>query len=319
MQDWPQQEMKDSKPFPLLVVDDSPVARKVVEQALPAEQFRILPAKTGMEALDLFALHRPGLVITDWVMPDLSGIELCQRLRGKFNDSFVYVILLTSLSEKSSVVKGLQAGADDYLTKPFDAQELLARVNVGRRFVELHREIEAKNRFLEQLALTDDLTGLPNRRAIEQWARRQISGAVRHGFSFWVIMADVDQFKSVNDTHGHDAGDVVLKKFAEILQANSRQCDICGRLGGDEFLLVITHSNQDGISQAIERLRGQIEAQKFEFGDSDVAITASFGVAGFDRGSHLDFGRLLAQADLALHSAKRRGRNRVETVPAEVH
>jgi two-component system, cell cycle response regulator len=312
--------MKGSKhPFPLLVVDDSAVARKVVEQALPSEQFKVLPAKTGLEALDLFALHRPGLVITDWVMPDLSGIELCQRLRARFKDSFTYIILLTSLSEKSNVVKGLQGGADDYLTKPFDAQELLARANVGRRFVELHREIEAKNRFLEQLALTDDLTGLPNRRAIEQWARRQISGAVRHNFSFWVIMADVDQFKSVNDAHGHDAGDVVLKKFAEILQANSRQCDICGRLGGDEFLLVITHSNQDGVELAIERLREQIETQKFRFGGQDVTITASFGVAGLHRGQHLDFGRLLIQADVALHSAKRLGRNRVETVPAEVH
>ena len=251
-------------------------------------------------------------------MPDLSGMELCQRLRARFNDSFSYVILLTSLSEKSNVVKGLQAGADDYLTKPFDAAELLARANVGRRFVELHWEIEAKNRFLEQLALTDDLTGLPNRRAIEHWAKRQLSGAVRHNFSFWVVMADLDQFKSVNDTHGHNAGDVVLKKFAEILQANSRQCDICGRLGGDEFLFVITHSNLEGVSLAIQRLREQVEAQKFTFGGDDVAITASFGVAGLHRGQRLDFGRLLVQADVALHSAKRLGRNRVETVPAEV-
>src|SRR6202007_9211 len=120
--------------FAALVVDDSPVARKLVEHALPAEQFRVLPAKTGLEALDLFALHRPGLVITDWLMPDLSGIELCQRLRTSFKDSFTYIILLTSVSEKSNVVKGLQAGADDYLTKPFDAEELLARANVGRRF-----------------------------------------------------------------------------------------------------------------------------------------------------------------------------------------
>src|ERR1700740_2279342 len=138
--------MNDSKqPFAVLVVDDSPVARKLVEQALPAEEFRIFSAKTALEGLDLFALHHPGLIITDWVMPDLSGIELCQRLRGRFKDSFTYVILLTSLLEKSGGVQGLQAGADDYLTKPFDAKELLARVNVGRRFVELHWEIQAKN------------------------------------------------------------------------------------------------------------------------------------------------------------------------------
>jgi two-component system, cell cycle response regulator len=307
------------QPFPVLVVDDSPVARKLVEHALPSEQFRILPAKTALEALELFALHRPGLVITDWVMPDLTGIELCQRLHAGFKDSFTYVILLTSLSEKSNVVKGLQAGADDYLTKPFDAEELLARANVGRRFVELHREIEAKNRFLEQLALTDELTGLPNRRAIEQWATRQISGAVRHNFPFWVIMGDLDQFKSINDAHGHDAGDIVLKKFGEILKANTRQCDICGRLGGDEFLLVITHSKEDGVKVAMERLREQFEAQEFTFGGYNVAVTASFGMAGLLRGQHLDFERVLVQADVALHSAKRLGRNRIEIVPSELH
>jgi diguanylate cyclase (GGDEF)-like protein len=311
--------MNGSKqPFPALVVDDSPVARKLVEHALPLEEFRILPAKTGLEALDLFTLHRPGLVITDWLMPDLSGIELCQCLRDRFKDSFTYVILLTSLSEKSNIVAGLQAGADDYLTKPFDSEELLARANVGRRFVELHREIEAKNRFLEQLALSDELTGLPNRRAIEQWATRQLSGAARHNFPFWVIMADLDQFKSINDTYGHDAGDAVLKKFGEILKANTRQCDICGRIGGDEFLQVITHSKEDGVRLSIERLREKVEEQEFTFDGHDVRITASFGVAGLRRGQHLDFERVLVQADVALHSAKRLGRNRVERVPAEV-
>ena len=305
--------------FDVLVVDDSPVARKLVEHALPKEEFRVLPAKTGLEALELFALHRPGLVITDWLMPDLGGIELCQRLRSRFRDSFTYVILLTSLAEKSNVVNGLRAGADDYLTKPFDAEELLARASVGRRFVELHREIEAKNRFLERLALTDDLTGLPNRRALEQWATKQLSGAVRHDFPFCLVMADLDQFKSINDAHGHDAGDAVLKKFAEILQINTRQCDVCGRLGGDEFLLVITHSEEDGVRQAIEHLREQIEAQRLTFGGHEVGITASFGMASLNRGQNLDFERVLVRADVALHSAKRRGGNRVEVVPPELN
>jgi len=307
------------QPFPLLVVDDSPVARKLVEHALPPEQFGILPAKTGLEALDLFALHHPGLVITDWLMPDLSGIELCQRLRATFKDSFTYIILLTSVSEKTNVVKGLEAGADDYLTKPFDAAELLARANVGRRIVELHREIEAKNRFLEQLALTDELTGLPNRRAIEQWATRQLSGAVRHDFAFWVVMADLDQFKSINDGHGHKAGDAVLKAFSQILKASTRQCDICGRIGGDEFLLVMTYSKEEGVRLAVERLRQQVEAERLTFGERTLAITASFGIAGFRRGQQPDFQRVLVQADVALHSAKRLGRNRVEIVPSEVH
>ena len=305
--------------FPVLVVDDSPVARKLVEHALPPDRYSIFNAKTGQEALDLFAEHEPGLVITDWLMPDLSGIELCQRLRADFQNRFTYIILLTSLSEKSKVVAGLQAGADEYLTKPFHAEELLARAEVGQRIVALHRELEGKNRLLEQLALTDALTGLPNRRAIEQWGARQLSGAIRHDFHLCVVEADLDQFKAINDTYGHDAGDVVLKRFAEILKANTRQCDISGRIGGDEFLLVVTYVSPKGIQVAIERIREQLQASRFRFGGGGVKVTASFGIADFRRGQAPDFNRLIVQADVALYSAKRLGRNRVEIIPAGVH
>ena len=228
-------------------------------------------------------------------------------------------------ASKSNRANGSAAGADDdptgrsaHETRPYGAQEPSAWANVGRRFTELHEETW-KSRCVEEPALTDALTGLPNRRAIEQWAVRQLSGAVRHNFSFWVIMADLDQFKSINDAYGRDPGDAVLKKFAEILQANTRQCDMCGRIGGDKFVLVITHSKEDGVRLAIERLREQVESQKLTLEGRPVPITASFGMAGLRRGPHLDFGRLLVQADVALHSAKRLGRNRVEIVPAEAH
>jgi two-component system, cell cycle response regulator len=304
--------------FPVLVVDDSPVARKLVEHALPPERYSILKAKTGQEALDLFAKHRPGLVITDWLMPDLSGIELCQRLRADFHNCFTYIILLTGVSEKSKVVAGLQAGADEYLTKPFHAEELLARAEVGQRIVGLHRQLEEKDRLLEQLALTDALTGLPNRRAIEHWGAQQLSGAIRHDFHLCVVQADLDQFKAINDTYGHDAGDAVLKRFAEVLKFNTRQCDISGRIGGDEFLLVVTYVTPGGIQVAIDRIREQLRASSFPFGGGDVKVTASFGIADYRRGQTMDFNRLMVQADVALYSAKRLGRNRVEVVPAEV-
>lgn len=305
--------------FHVLVADDSPVARKLIENALPPDRFSILLAKTGREALALFAEHSPGVVITDWMMPDLSGIELCERLRTGFRDRFTYIIMLTGVSEKSEVVKGLQAGADEYLTKPFHPDELLARTEVGKRIVELHREIETKNRLLEQLALTDDLTGLPNRRAIEQWGTRQLGGALRHGFAFSAVLADLDQFKSINDIYGHDAGDIVLKTFAAILKANTRQSEMCARIGGDEFLFVITHAELEGVQVAVERIRKQIEAEKFTFGSGTVGVTASFGIASFRRGEVPDFGRLVGQADVVLYSAKRLGRNRVKVVPMEVH
>src|SRR5438270_2887445 len=200
--------------FKILVADDSPLYRKLVEDTLGREQYVVCFAKDGRQASELLTQHRPALVITDWEMPDLTGIELCGLIRGEQRSSYTYIILLTGNANKDQIISGLAAGADDYLTKPFHSGELLARVAVGRRIIELHREIQAKNRLLEELALTDPLTGIPNRRAVEDWGTRQINGAVRHGFTFWVVMADLDAFKSVNDTYGHEAGDVVLKNFA---------------------------------------------------------------------------------------------------------
>jgi two-component system cell cycle response regulator len=216
------------------------------------------------------------------------------------------------MADTDKVVSGLAAGADDYLTKPFREKELQARLGVGRRIVELHRLIEAKNRLLEELALTDPLTGLPNRRAVEAWVTRQLEGAARHGFPLWVAMADVDRFKSVNDTHGHDAGDFVLKKVAEILKLNTRSSNICARIGGEEFLLVLTHVEKENVEIAISRIREQLGAQEFRFGNVSLRVTASFGIAGFEGSKAPDFAVLLKQADMALYSAKLNGRNRIE-------
>ncbi len=298
--------------MPVLVIDDSPVARKLVENALDKDQYAVLPAKSGAEALQIFAEHKPGIVITDWLMPDLSGPQLCEKIRTEFGGRITYIIMLTGVSDKTKVVKGLQAGADDYVIKPFNAEELAARVNTGRRIVELHREIEAKNLILQQLALTDSLTNLPNRRAIEEWGRRQLTGALRHKFPFWIVMLDVDEFKTVNDTFGHDAGDVVLRNVADTIRRNSRQCDICGRIGGDEFMLVLTFTDQDGVRVAVERIRQQIEAHLYTFQGRETRVTASFGMAGIKPGQDCDIERLMVQADVALYSAKRRGRNRAE-------
>ena len=307
-----------ARDFQVLVADDSPIYRKLVEHTLSEKQYAVLFAKSGREAIDLFSEHQPSLVITDWMMPDLSGIELCEHIRSHTRQSYTYLIILTGITEKNKLVKGLAAGADDYLTKPFHSDELLARVGVGRRIVELHRQLEAKNLLLEELALTDPLTGLPNRRAIEDWATRQLSGAARYGFSFLVVLADLDHFKTVNKVHGHNAGDVVLKKFSEILKTNSRRSDICGRIGGEEFLFVLTHTTQENARVVVERIRAELEAAKFDFDGSSLTVTASFGLAGFEGTQAPDFNRLDSQADAALYAAKRTGRNRIETAATQV-
>jgi two-component system, cell cycle response regulator len=304
--------MTDAAPkLQVLVVDDSPFSRKLLEHALSEDPYSLLFAENGNDALQLFKQHQPAIVITDWMLPDSSGPELCQRIRSESSDSYTYVILLTSMTDKEDIVKGLSSGADDYLTKPFDRGELLARIGVGRRTIGLHREIDAKNKLLEEMAHTDPLTRLPNRRAIEEWAARQLRGAARHGFALWVVQADLDSFKNINDNHGHDAGDRVLQKFAEVLRESTRASDISGRMGGDEFLLVMTHLDEKGIRLTVDRLREQFASLKFSFGGKAVSVTASFGIAGFQGKEPPDFSKLVRQADKALYGGKRAGRNQI--------
>jgi diguanylate cyclase (GGDEF)-like protein len=216
---------------------------------------------------------------------------------------------MTSNTEKDGVVKGLEAGADDYLVKPFDSNEMLARIGAGRRIIDLHRQLERKRAQLEEAARTDSLTGLPNRRALEEWATKQLNGASRHGFPLWVVLCDLDSFKEINDTSGHEAGDTVLRTFADTLRKLTRTSDICGRLGGDEFLIVISHVSSDNIELAINRFRELFCSLSFPFAGQSVSITATFGVAGSESGNLKDFDALVRKADEMLYEAKRAGRN----------
>ena len=296
----------------VLVVDDSAVHLKVLEHTLSRTFERVHLARNGREALEIFERERPALVITDCVMPDVGGFELCQRIRAA-QSFYVYIIMVTSIAETESVVKGLASGADDYLTKPVHPEELLARVKVGLRLIDLYRQLEEKNRLLEHFALTDPLTGLPNRRAIEAWAAHELPAAVRHGFAFWVVAIDLDHFKHVNDVYGHEAGDIVLKRFGEILRGYTRSSDISGRIGGEEFLHVVTHADETYLPAIVERTRAKLSAHSFTFGDSSVTVTASFGATGFRGGEHAPgFPELVKRADQALYKAKQGGRNRAE-------
>jgi len=297
----------------ILAVDDSPFSRKLLEHALRAQPYELAFAKTGQEALASIPAFRPQIIITDWMLPDLSGPELCRKIRSESNSGYTYVILLTSNVEKESIVEGLAAGADDYLTKPFHEKELVARVGTGRRIMEMHREIQEKNELLEAAARTDFLTGLPNRRAVEEYAVKQLGGAIRHAYPLWVILADLNKFKTVNDQYGHLAGDEVLKRFAAILKKNTRTSDICGRLGGDEFVLVVTHVPVGHITSLAERLGCTFTIEEFTFKGENVQMTASFGVGGFEAPDRPEFQQLLARADAALYAAKKDGRVQIKS------
>jgi two-component system cell cycle response regulator len=297
--------------YEILVVDDSPVYRKLVEQILTNQPFSLLFACNGHEALELYRKHSPSLIITDWMMPDLSGPELCQQIRADRSETYTYLIVMTSSTEKGNVVKALEAGADDYLTKPFDPGEMLARIGVGRRIVDLNRELAVQRLELEEAARTDSLTGLPNRRAIEDWAARQLRGSARHGFPFWVVLGDIDCFKAVNDNFGHEAGDIVLKTFADLLKKSTRASDMCARLGGDEFLMVLTHVPGENIEATVNRFREQFAVMSFPFKGKSVNVTASFGVFGTHGKDYQEFATIIRKADQLLYEAKRSGRNLV--------
>ncbi|HKV82754.1 MAG TPA: diguanylate cyclase [Candidatus Sulfotelmatobacter sp.] len=297
--------------FKILVADDSRIYRSLVETVLAEAGYKLLFAQNGREAFSAIEKHEPSLLITDWEMPDITGLELCRKIRQD-HERYVHIILLTSNTEKDQIIEGLDAGADDYLTKPFHPGELLARVAVGRRVAELHRQIQAKNLLLEQLAQTDSLTGLPNRRAIEDWTKRELSGAERHGFALWLVIADLDHFKSINDTYGHGAGDLVLQRFAELLRENTRASNLCGRIGGEEFVLALSHVDRSGVETAVERIRRQFEAEMFTFDGKVITATASFGITGFQGRNAPSLDNLLREADAALYLAKGKGRNRLE-------
>lgn len=288
----------------VLVVDDSPVSRKLLEHTLEETSYEVVFAKEGTDALRVFAERPPDLVIADWELPDISGPEMCRVVRSKFADAYTYIMLLTSNSDKKSIAEGLAAGADDYLTKPFDADELRARLGVGRRVIEMQRQIEAKNKELGREARTDPLTGLANRRAVEEWAAKQVAGSARHGYSIWLILMDLESYKPVRDGFGHAAGDSMLQACAEITKKHTRMSDMCGHLGGDQFILVISHVEKGNVPIVVDRLREKLAACKFSFNGSSAPLVASFGVAGSEGHEQLSLSDLIARADAALVEAK---------------
>jgi two-component system cell cycle response regulator len=294
----------------VLIAEDSPVCSKLMEVALTRQPYELRFVGDGIEAVNQLVEFQPDILISDWVMPGLSGLEICRYIRTSCNP-YTYVVLVTQKADTEHLVEGLDAGADDYLTKPFATGELLARIRVGCRTVQMRREIEAKNALLERTARTDHLTGLPNRLAVEEFASKQLQAAIRHRFGFWVVITDLDKFKIVNDTYGHFAADEAIKSFAAVLKANTRASDICGRLGGDEFLLIMTHGDKKSITHTVERLRADFANEPCILNGERVLVTASFGVAGFDGTGEPTLQELLTRADRALYSAKAFGRNQV--------
>ena len=294
----------------ILIADDDLTSRLVLTGVLRKSGHDVVTAVDGDEAWEAMRQpDAPALAILDWMMPGLAGVEVCRRIRGRPSDQPPYLILLTSRGEKADIVAGLEAGADDYLAKPFDSGELRARVDVGRRVVELQaRLLEARDELAHE-ATHDHLTGALNRRAFADILARAISAERRHHDGLALGICDIDTFKAVNDTHGHQVGDEVLVALVGLITATLRGHDVLSRLGGDEFVVIAGHTRDADVRMPFERLRAAVADHPIATTAGDVTVTLSIGVSTWHEGETED--GLLAAADAALYRAKAAGRNQV--------
>jgi len=297
----------------ILIADDSIVSRHLLEATLRKWGYDVMVACDGEEALEMLQLDdAPALAILDWMMPGMTGLEVCRRVRQRAREPYTYILLLTSRSQKEDLIEGMEAGADDYITKPFDQHELQVRLRAGTRLVDLQAELLSAREALREQATKDALTHLWNRRSIFDILCRELARAQREARPIGVVMVDLDHFKSINDNYGHFAGDAVLCEAARRMQNEIRQYDAVGRYGGEEFLILLNGCDEEHSIVQAERLRKQIAAVEMSLQETPVSLSASFGVTTAVPGQHCSPEELINKADEALYLAKRRGRNRVE-------
>jgi|HubBroStandDraft_5_1064220.scaffolds.fasta_scaffold10845_2 two-component system cell cycle response regulator len=296
----------------ILVAEDDAVSQRLLSGLLAKWGYDVLAVSDGLEAMRVLEREdSPALVILDWLMPGSDGVDVIKQLRAQQQPRYRYVLLVTSKGEKRDILTGLDAGADDYLTKPFDASELNARLRVGQRILDLQRQLVSALEVSEFRATHDGLTGLFNRSAISELLHREVLRCSREHQSISALMADVDHFKRINDTHGHLVGDEVLKNVSSLMKGSLRSYDFVGRYGGEEFLVVLPTCEQAEALAVAERIRASVADSTLELAGLPIKATVSLGVGSCPCGSY-DANELVRVADHALYKAKERGRNRVE-------
>ncbi len=301
----------------VLIADDSATSRSMLRRSLSNWGYDVVSAEDGQEAWAILSQpDPPPLAILDWVMPHLTGPEVCRRVRETHREPYTYLLLLTSKNTKDETVEGLEAGADDYIVKPFDQHELKGRLRVGKRIIELQMDLLKAREELRERANKDLLTMLPNRSAIATTLDTEIARCHRDRRTVGVILLDIDHFKKINDTYGHFTGDAVLKETAIRLRGNMRPYDQVGRYGGEEFLVVLPNCDLDQAANQAERMRARLHLSPMIVDGVEIPVSASFGVTvsdGSERGPDL----FVRVADEALYRAKAGGRNRVQSMTLE--
>jgi two-component system, cell cycle response regulator len=300
------------KPMKVLAAEDNPVSLTALRAMLTKWGYHAITAADGQEAWRILQEpDGPSLAILDWMMPGLDGVEICRRVRKADREPYIYILLLTSRTESQDLVEGMEAGADDYLTKPCNARELRVRLRAGRRVLDLQRELVAAREALRDQAMHDGLTGLLNRSAIFEALNAELIRSAREKQPLAVMLIDLDRFKQTNDTYGHLAGDEVLCEAARRMKASVRRYDSVGRYGGEEFLIVLPGCDSSSAVAQAERVREAIAAEPCPFGTNSLTVTCSIGVVSRSYPAAEQAGRLVREADEALYRAKNEGRNRV--------
>jgi diguanylate cyclase (GGDEF)-like protein len=301
--------------FPILLAEDDPVSRKLLEIKLAKAGYDVVSVANGREAVEKFKEKYFPIIVTDWEMPEIDGPEVVRIIRKNSTKGYVYIILLTSRDSKADTVSGLESGADDYLTKPVDIPELMARLNTGTRILKLERSLRKANEEIHYLSITDPLTGCYNRGYLAEHIHHEINRVKRYKRSFAMIICDIDFFKKVNDEHGHQAGDEVLKAFVNSLKRNIRnKIDWVVRYGGEEFIVILPETDCKGAATTAERIRANIEKMVIPIEGGELQITASFGGTCMSEKTppvKANLETILKRADGLLYLSKSTGRNKV--------
>ena len=296
---------KDNAPLTVLVIEDHPDQRELLAIVLQREGYRVITAGNGLEALEKLEKESVQIALSDIMMPKMDGFELIKRIRTNPALKSIYLILITARIQEGDRVRGLDLGADDYITKPFSFSELLARIRVGSRVVQYQQHLEYQTQI-------DSLTGLFNRRAFERKIQEEFERSKRYHNSLSILILDIDNFKIINDTYGHHGGDAALVKISETFREKTRQSDFASRFGGEEFVLILPETDQESAQQVANKIHDTIRSCTFGTTARPFTLTVSIGVSSTSARFYSDWRELVDDADRALYVAKNSGKDRVE-------